>query len=119
MTKKLEDLMNLPDSKEIIDAEKAKSKKEKKQQAVIEQKETVRSIEEFDKIASALPQVKGLGQIFRHLKRERKRVKSWLQQIVFKFDQNLTLVKNPLLLGVHISLSFISVVDFLGEIYEL
>ena len=63
MTKKLEDLMNLPDSKEIIDAEKAKSKKEKKQQAVIEQKETVRSIEEFDKIASALPQVKGLGQM--------------------------------------------------------
>jgi len=63
MTKKLEEMLDLPDSKEILDEEKQKSKDEKKKQAVIEKKETVRSMEEFDKIASALPQVKGLGQM--------------------------------------------------------
>ena len=60
MTKKLEELLNLPDSKEII----AESKNESKaQQAVVEQQETVRSIEELDKISAALPQVKGLGEM--------------------------------------------------------
>lgn len=58
MTKKLEDLLNLPDSKEIIDD----AKKEKAKTAVVEQQETFRDIAEFDKIASALPAVKGLGQ---------------------------------------------------------
>lgn len=58
MTKKLEDLLNLPDSKEIIDD----AKKEKVKTAVVEQQETFRDIAEFDKIASALPAVKGLGQ---------------------------------------------------------
>lgn len=63
MTKKLEEILNLPESKEIVDDEKVKFKQEKKKQAVVEQRETARSIEEFDKIASALPQVKGLGQM--------------------------------------------------------
>lgn len=58
MTKKLEDLLNLPDSKEIIQDEK---KKEKVQTAIVEQEDTFRDIAEFDKIASALPAVKGLG----------------------------------------------------------
>ena len=58
MTKKLEDMLNLPDNKDIV-----KPKKEKKQQAVVEQEETLRDIAEFDKIASALPAVKGLGQM--------------------------------------------------------
>lgn len=58
MTKKLEDLLNLPDSKEIIQDEK---KKEKAEAAVVEQEDTFRNIAEFDKIASALPAVKGLG----------------------------------------------------------
>ncbi len=58
MTKKLEELLNLPESKEIIDADI----KDKKQQAVVEHNETIRDIAEFDKIASALPSVKGLGE---------------------------------------------------------
>jgi hypothetical protein len=63
MTKKLEELLDLPDSKEILKEEKAKSKQEKKNQAVVSQEDTVRGIEELDKIASALPAVKGLGQM--------------------------------------------------------
>ncbi len=59
MTKKLEELLNLPESKEIIDADHNKAKLEAKQ----EQKETFREIAEFDKITAALPQVKGLGEL--------------------------------------------------------
>jgi hypothetical protein len=61
MTKKLEELLNLPDSKEILDEAKAEDKKSKKQTAIVEQEETFNAMEEFDKIAKALPQVKGLG----------------------------------------------------------
>lgn len=59
MTKKLEELLDLPDSKEIIKKEKQKEKKE----IVSQQNETLRDIAEFDKIASALPAVKGLGEL--------------------------------------------------------
>ena len=59
MTKKLEDLLNLPDSKQIVE----ESKKEKQDTAVQTQEVTVRDIAEFDKIASALPAVKGLGEM--------------------------------------------------------
>lgn len=62
MSKKLEDLLNLPDSKEMIKAAEQKEKKQKKYEAD-SQDETLRSISEFDKIASALPQVKGLGEM--------------------------------------------------------
>jgi hypothetical protein len=58
MTKKLEDLLNLPDSKDLIKEEKNKAKAEA---AIVEQEDTFRDIAEFDKIASALPSVKGLG----------------------------------------------------------
>jgi hypothetical protein len=54
MTKKLEEMLNLPDNEDV--------KETVKQQAVVAQEETFRDIEEFDKIASALPAVKGLGQ---------------------------------------------------------
>ena len=58
MTKKLEDLLNLPASKEVIKAE------EKKKQKALEKPEAfLRSMDEFDKISAALPQVKGLGDI--------------------------------------------------------
>ena len=50
MTKKLEELLNLPDSKEMI---KDAKNQEKANSAVVEQKETLRDIAEFDKIASA------------------------------------------------------------------
>lgn len=62
MTKKLEDLLNLPDSKEIIKEAKAEEKQKIQEVALVEQEETFRDIAEFDKIASALPQVKGLGE---------------------------------------------------------
>tara|TARA_B110000858_G_scaffold166528_1_gene193870 strand:+ start:2716 stop:3207 length:492 start_codon:yes stop_codon:yes gene_type:complete len=59
MTKKLEELLNLPESKDLVDQDKKKSKAET---AMVEQEETLRDIAEFDKIASALPSVKGLGE---------------------------------------------------------
>ena len=62
MTKKLEDLLDLPDSKEIIQDAKSEDNKKKKQSAVVEQQDTFRDMAEFDKIAAALPQVKGLGE---------------------------------------------------------
>ena len=60
MTKKLEELLDLPDSKEIIADAKEETKVEKAKET---QDETLRDIAEFDKIASALPAVKGLGEM--------------------------------------------------------
>ena len=59
MNKKLEELLNLPESKEIIDKDREKAK----EQAVTDQKEDFREIAELDKIQAALPQVKGLGEM--------------------------------------------------------
>ena len=59
MTKKLEELLNLPESKEIIDKDREKAK----EQAVTDQKEDFREIAELDKIQAVLPQVKGLGEM--------------------------------------------------------
>tara|TARA_B100001113_G_scaffold353859_1_gene360679 strand:- start:5185 stop:5670 length:486 start_codon:yes stop_codon:yes gene_type:complete len=59
MTKKLEELLDLPDSKEIIKQDKKRDKKE----VIEQQNETLRDIAEFDKIAAALPAVKGLGEM--------------------------------------------------------
>lgn len=47
-------MLNLPDNEDI--------KQEAQKQAVVQQEDTFRDIAEFDKIASALPAVKGLGQ---------------------------------------------------------
>jgi hypothetical protein len=54
--KKLEELLNLPESKKEI----SKAEKVKPTEAV---KPLLRDMEEFDKISAALPQVKGLGDI--------------------------------------------------------
>lgn len=59
MTKKLEDLLNLPDAKEMIEEEQSKKAKD----AIVDQEDTMRDIAEFDKIQAALPQVKGLGEL--------------------------------------------------------
>ena len=59
MTKKLEDMLNLPDNKDIV----KESNKDKAESAIVEQQDTFRDIAEFDKIASALPAVKGLGEM--------------------------------------------------------
>ena len=56
MTKKLESLLNLPESKEIIEQEEKKLPPKK-----AEPEPFLRDIAEFDKIAASLPQVKGLG----------------------------------------------------------
>lgn len=58
MTKKLEDLLNLPENKKI-----AKKEKEKNSEILETQNSTFRDIAEFDKIASALPAVEGLGRM--------------------------------------------------------
>jgi len=62
MTKKLEDLLGLPSSKEVI----KKAKKQEHDQVtykIDQQAKTFRDIEEFDKISLALPAVKGLGEL--------------------------------------------------------
>jgi hypothetical protein len=59
MTKRLEELLNLPENKKMVDrAEKVAEKHEKKEPPAL-----LRDVSEFDKIAAALPQVKGLGDI--------------------------------------------------------
>jgi len=62
MTKKLEDLLNLPDSKEIMEEAEAQEVQQQKYE-IAEQEKTFRDIHEFDKISSALPAVKGLGDM--------------------------------------------------------
>ena len=54
--KKLEEILNLPESKKII-------KKEEKNKAQSAAEPLLRDISEFDKISAALPQVKGLGDV--------------------------------------------------------
>ena len=61
MTKKLEDLLNLPDSKEIIDTAQEQEAEQTKHD--IAREEAFRDIEELDKIEAALPTVKGLGEM--------------------------------------------------------
>lgn len=59
MTKKLEELLNLPESQEIIQEEKSKSNNVVKAST----DEDFRDIAELDKITAALPAVKGLGEL--------------------------------------------------------
>ena len=56
MTKKLEEILNLPDNDDIVNP-----KSKKKTAIIAEPEETFRDIQELDKISSALPFVKGLG----------------------------------------------------------
>ena len=72
MTKKLEDILNLPNVKEAF---KEVDKKEQARQKRDQTKEVMKNVDpetaknlqksyaEFDKIAAALPQVKGLGEL--------------------------------------------------------
>ncbi|OUU31580.1 MAG: hypothetical protein CBB97_00090 [Candidatus Endolissoclinum sp. TMED37] len=72
MTKKLEDILNLPNVKEAFkDVDKKEQAKANKEQTASVMKnvdpQTAKALEktyaEFDKIAAALPQVKGLGEL--------------------------------------------------------
>jgi hypothetical protein len=60
MTKKLEDLLNMPDGKEIIKQAEAQEKEQKKHELAHD--DSFRDIAELDKISAALPMVKGLGE---------------------------------------------------------
>src|SRR6056300_1770515 len=74
MTKKLEDILNLPNVKEAF-KEVDKKEKDKKLKETAEGGTTAKNLDpqtaknlqksyaEFDKIAAALPQVKGLGEL--------------------------------------------------------
>lgn len=55
MSKRLEEILNLPESKKVVQQEEKVSKKAQVAQPFL------RDMEEFDKISAALPQVKGLG----------------------------------------------------------
>jgi hypothetical protein len=65
MTKKLEELLGLPENKEIIEPEIIEEEPPQKKpgRKTKEERERLREIAEFDKIAEALPAVKGLGQM--------------------------------------------------------
>jgi hypothetical protein len=54
MTKRLEEILNLPESKKIV-------KQDEKATARADAAPLLRNISEFDKISAALPMVKGLG----------------------------------------------------------
>jgi hypothetical protein len=59
MTKRLEEILNLPENKKMVEkAERVAEKHEKKEPPAL-----LRSMEEFDKISAALPQVSGLGDL--------------------------------------------------------
>lgn len=59
MSKKLEEILNLPESKKVVkDAEKKRS-----EVATATAQPFLRSMDEFDKIAASLPAVKGLGDV--------------------------------------------------------
>ena len=61
MTKKLEELLNLPETQELVKPEKKRGKLDPKVSAPADN--LFRDIGDIDKIASALPQVKGLGDL--------------------------------------------------------
>lgn len=68
MTKKLEELLNLPESQDIVKEEKEKAEAEEKKskqksKSIAQQQSTMRDIADFDKIAAALPKVDGLGEL--------------------------------------------------------
>ncbi len=65
MTKKLEELLNLPENQEIVKTEEKNNRKAEKQLARdnAPAENLFREMGDIDKIAAALPQVKGLGDI--------------------------------------------------------
>lgn len=63
MTRKLEELLGLPENQEIIEPEVVEETPVKKPRKTKEERQRLRDIAEFDKIAEALPAVRGLGQM--------------------------------------------------------
>jgi len=63
MTRKLEELLNLPDSKDLVEEEVQKKEKEIKAKKKAKQKSRdLTPMQELDKISAALPRVTGLDQ---------------------------------------------------------
>jgi len=58
MTKKLEELLELPEVEEVMEQVETPAEATKKEVTKLE-----RSMDEFDKISAALPMVKGLGEL--------------------------------------------------------
>lgn len=63
MTKKLEDLLNLPENKKLVKKSEEASEKKSKQDLEKSVQPMFKDIGELDKISAALPQVKGLGEV--------------------------------------------------------
>lgn len=67
MTKKLEELLNLPENQEIVKEDEKQQRNRAKEKQVAREnapaENLFRDMGEIDKIAAALPQVKGLGDI--------------------------------------------------------
>ena len=63
MTKKLEEFLNLPENKDLLRPTKVTSEEKEKARAAAPAENLFRDIAEFDKISSALPEVKGLGDL--------------------------------------------------------
>lgn len=59
MTKRLEEILNLPENKKMVKQAEAKAEKHD----VTSTPPLLRDMAEFDKISAALPQVKGLGDL--------------------------------------------------------
>jgi hypothetical protein len=62
MTKKLEEILDMPSAKEVVEQDKQQEAEKKKEEKREHDKE-MRHIQELDKINSALPAVKGLGEM--------------------------------------------------------
>ena len=58
MSKKLEELLNLPENKKIVQNETVET-----QEMIATPQPLLRDMADFDKISAALPQVKGLGEV--------------------------------------------------------
>lgn len=67
MTKKLEELLNLPETQEIVKEDEKKQRNRVKEEQVARDnapaENLFRNMDDFDKISAALPQVKGLGDL--------------------------------------------------------
>lgn len=63
MTKRLEEVLNLPENKRIVDNAERKADYHAKKEAQAAAAPMFRDIGDLDKISAALPQVKGLGDV--------------------------------------------------------
>lgn len=63
MTKRLEEILNLPENKKMVEKAEKTAKKHESNSAPETIPPLLRDISEFDKISAALPQVKGLGDL--------------------------------------------------------